>query len=400
MLICLFAGGAAILAQATAENIERLRHEAEQENRQAAESTEYIYTFQDYTVRIYRQNGEKGIADLMEILKGNQIVHRMRNAGLYVGYDPWNREALSKKGVDIRLVQMGQDITGNGIPNLLVEEWSGGAHCCFAYHLFEIGKKFRKIAVIPIGEAYYFYFARHRPEKGLVVKGHDGAFAYWRSSFAGSPAPEIMLRFKDGKYCLAPDLMQKPAPSESVFNERKAQVAAEWPQPGQPDFSSSQPPSLWSFMLDLIYSGQADRARRFLDEAWPSKEPGRVSFAAEFYSQLATSNYWHDLSNFYPELKANLKDALEQCRQAAARGDAEAQFILGGIYANGHGVAQNYAEAYAWYTVATANNEGLSAGRKGTVLQARDVLRQKMTPEQITTGEARAKTVQAGLKRK
>jgi TPR repeat protein len=34
---------------------------------------------------------------------------------------------------------------------------------------------------------------------------------------------------------------------------------------------------------------------------------------------------------------------------AADQGLAEAQFSLGGMYANGHGVAQDYTEAGRWY---------------------------------------------------
>ena len=40
---------------------------------------------------------------------------------------------------------------------------------------------------------------------------------------------------------------------------------------------------------------------------------------------------------------------IEELKQKAAVGDAEAQFQLGKKYANGDGVEQDYAEALKWY---------------------------------------------------
>jgi hypothetical protein len=45
-------------------------------------------------------------------------------------------------------------------------------------------------------------------------------------------------------------------------------------------------------MLDLIYSGHADDAWKFLDDAWPSKVQGKDAFARDFRAQLAKSKYW------------------------------------------------------------------------------------------------------------
>jgi hypothetical protein len=39
-------------------------------------------------------------------------------------------------------------------------------------------------------------------------------------------------------------------------------------------------------------------------------------------------------------------------RDAAERGDAKAQYFLGVLYANGHGVRWNYIEAYKWFLLA------------------------------------------------
>ena len=52
--------------------------------------------------------------------------------------------------------------------------------------------------------------------------------------------------------------------------------------------------------------------------------------------------------------------ALRLARQLADRGDAAAQYNLGVMYAKGHGVSQNYAEALKWFHLA-ADQEYASA---------------------------------------
>ena len=46
------------------------------------------------------------------------------------------------------------------------------------------------------------------------------------------------------------------------------------------------------------------------------------------------------------------QESIEELRARADAGDAEAQFDLGVLYANGDGVPQDYAEAGRWYRLA------------------------------------------------
>jgi len=111
------------------------------------------------------------------------------------------------------LTEMGKNITGNGIPNLVISEWTGGAHCCSNFYIFEIGARFRFLAKIEAGHGDMSHFANLDGDGNLEFVGADWTFAYWRTSFAESPAPEIILRFAAGGYRLAEDLMRKPAVS-------------------------------------------------------------------------------------------------------------------------------------------------------------------------------------------
>ena len=82
----------------------------------------------------------------------------------------------------------------------------------------------------------------------------------------------------------------------------------------------------------------------------------------------------------------NDAEAVGWYRKAAEQGYAKAQNNLGLMYAKGEGVLEDYVLAYAWLNLAAAQ------GNEGSV-EAKDVLRPKMTAEQI----ARAQKLSATL---
>jgi TPR repeat protein len=57
------------------------------------------------------------------------------------------------------------------------------------------------------------------------------------------------------------------------------------------------------------------------------------------------------------ESKAALASTLDQTREKAEQGEADAQFNLGLLYANGEGVPQDYAEARTWYLKAAEQGD-------------------------------------------
>jgi len=76
--------------------------------------------------------------------------------------------------------------------------------------------------------------------------------------------------------------------------------------------------------------------------------------------------------------------AFKELEVAAERGNAEAQMMLGILYAEGQGTLQNYVEAHKWFNLSAAR--GHSEARK-----ARDKVAEKMTPEQIATAQRLAR---------
>ena len=75
---------------------------------------------------------------------------------------------------------------------------------------------------------------------------------------------------------------------------------------------------------------------------------------------------------------------IEEVKARAEAGDAESEVELGLRYTNGEGVAKDYVEAYEWLLLAARQGDE-DAKKNMTDLES------KLTPEQITEGQKRAR---------
>lgn len=266
--------------------------------------------FENYTVRIFVDDPSyKGAQepDSFEILRDGKRIYAQDGGRFTVG--AFNAEMQWGLMPNITLkdsspdktnpLAMGNDITGDGVPDLVVSEYSGGSHCCFSVHIFEIGQTFRKIATID-GEQSQPTFVHLGRDPGFKVMVNDCTFAYWHTSFAESPLPKVILRYRDGSYQVATDLMRGPAPSSRELKELADKVNSAWPKSNgkRLDYDEDKakarlfPSDLWRTMLDLIYAGHFDLAEKFLGMAWPSDAKGESQFLEDFMAELSASPVW------------------------------------------------------------------------------------------------------------
>ena len=75
-----------------------------------------------------------------------------------------------------------------------------------------------------------------------------------------------------------------------------------------------------------------------------------------------------------------MRDYITFHRQAAEEGDADAQAILGVMYATGQDVPQDYVQAHKWFNLAAAQG-------KVSAAEARGRIGAKMTPAQIAEAQ-------------
>jgi TPR repeat protein len=73
-------------------------------------------------------------------------------------------------------------------------------------------------------------------------------------------------------------------------------------------------------------------------------------------------------------------EQIAEWKEAAEKGDPAAQLNLGFAYANGDSVPEDYAMAYAWWNIASANGEA-------TAKLSKKDLAERMTKEQIAEAQ-------------
>lgn len=183
----------------------------------------------------------------------------------------------------------GNDITGNGITNLVISNWTGGAHCCHFLNIFELGKKFKKLVTIEaLSSSIQLIDLDHDgyPE----IEFWDGSIDYQFACFAGSPGGRVVLKFKKDHYEVATHLMKKPTPTARKMKRLKQNLVRAFRDEKGPDLSYS----FLEALMDLSYSGHFKLALQLADETWPSEKPGLEKFKNEFSQALQDSRYWKE----------------------------------------------------------------------------------------------------------
>ena len=177
----------------------------------------------------------------------------------------------------------------------------------FQYYVFSLGKEFKLIDELQSGDLNYDASFKDVDGDGkFEFLTEDQHFGYWHSSFAGAPMPVIILKYKNGHYRLAMDLMRKPLPTakeekrivqkikKEILDYRSGKKVSSFA--GDPSMGVWKDvilsPLVWGQMLDLIYSGHAEAAWKFLHEVWPQGKSGEKQFLFEFKKELAKDPYW------------------------------------------------------------------------------------------------------------
>jgi hypothetical protein len=235
-------------------------------------------TYGDYLVQITNYETEGSL----EIFKSG---HR-----LYALHNPSNFGFVNITEGKNYLILMGPDITGNARPDLVISEWSLGAHCCYTFHVFEIGDTFRHVQSIDAGSSESAHFRNLDGSPDFEFVMNDWTFAYWYTSFAESPAPQVALKFNGTSYVFARELMKKDPLSEARLRSLAGDVLA------MDDWRMGVPPmELWMQMIDLIYSGNMAQAFKLFDLAWPGYVEGKDEILLDFKTRLKESPFYPDL---------------------------------------------------------------------------------------------------------
>jgi hypothetical protein len=157
---------------------------------------------------------------------------------------------------------------------------------------FELGNSVQPLDVIASGDARTIAIGKN-PKGGLRLETGDNTFAYWLTSFAGSPIPAVILDYKNGVFRPNPAAMRKPAPTLAVIRKKAERAKKEIGlEPYTGVETSNFLYAFWGEMLEMIYSGNETAAWQYFDLAWDKRKPGKELFKKDFLEQLDKSQFW------------------------------------------------------------------------------------------------------------
>lgn len=224
------------------------------------------------------------------ILKG--ILRQGGNA-TYVGFsfpdNPAEAKTVSARK-QVNLIRSTLDKTGDRIPDVMINYFSGGAHCCFSTYFVNLGDAIDLIEVLNTDNAGLSVIGPN-PKGGLRFATNENAFAYWNIHYAGSPMPDVIVEFQNGELRPNFELMKKPAPPLARLKAKARAASLKISNAPYTEVGMDFEEAFWSEMLDLIYSGNEDLAWQYFELVWPTTKPGKETFTADFKEALAESYY-------------------------------------------------------------------------------------------------------------
>lgn len=213
---------------------------------------------------------------------------------------------------------VGTDITGDNVPDLVLQRSSGGSGDDAQTYFFSLDQRSRHggldpMAVLPYGGRFEDVDADGVLE--FIVQERPLDFRW--TSRADSPRAEVVLVFREGQYVVALDRMRRPTPSlealrasldspptppEAAFDAARAEVAKQASKratpggvPGRSSIVGTRGTRVLRLVVDLVYQGNAARAAELLDAEWPrvGGELGssRAAFDAEFGHAMRHSRF-------------------------------------------------------------------------------------------------------------
>jgi len=236
------------------------------------ENLEGEWDFENYKIKIFRD-----LSGVIQIFQNNSLVY-------------------TKDGHKFSVSEIGNDITGDGKPNIVIEHWTGGNSMAFTNFILSLGEQLSPVFIFSGGELKDLNGDGKRE-----ILEWDETFNNWHACHACSPQLTLIYEFSDGNYHLSPDLMYKELPDEDELEKMREIVHTESTKFEQEfikyhnisglHFCWSNgdafiPPETWAYMLNFIYSGHPDEAFNFLDSVWPKNKLGKNVFIRDFLKKL------------------------------------------------------------------------------------------------------------------
>jgi hypothetical protein len=167
----------------------------------------------------------------------------------------------------------GWDLFGDGNPGLILEGYSGGAHCCYTYRIASLGNP--PVILSPTKNEAPFYIFKDPVSRQYRIMTSDGAFDYFDGlCHACAPMPRVVL---------AADTSGLHDVGAQFTEQYDSEIAAARAKIGEgnmnkflaADFKDAKPAVL-EIVYSYLYSGRDSDAWQALDDMWPAGDRDRI----------------------------------------------------------------------------------------------------------------------------
>ena len=178
---------------------------------------------------------------------------------------------INDYGMDIASIS-GKDINGDGRPEVVIEAFSGGAHCCWTDYIVSLGQSPRLIAKI---ESTHGVGYKDLDADGVMeIQLRDGSFDYFHSTYVDSPHPLLILRLEGNEFrdvgAEFQEIYDKKLNEDRASLDRYRQIHIQ--EPKRSDVASDETRSVLNIVLDYLYSGRPKEAWESLEELWLGRD--------------------------------------------------------------------------------------------------------------------------------
>lgn len=221
-----------------------------------------------------------------------------------------SKDRLSAEDERFSIELAGQDVNGDGVPDVVLYGYSGGAHCCWTYYVISLGEHPGLIAKFENGRDAAFL--KDEDTGRFYISTIDGAFDYFDGlCHACTPFPQVFLGIEGKtivdtgpKFVEAYDkIIQENRASLTAANS--AAIVAMKTNPNESGSSDvyEAAAKVLSIVLAYLYSGREGQALHELRTMWPKFDQNRMWNLIQKQRREGILRYVNDSSANRPTLQ-------------------------------------------------------------------------------------------------
>jgi hypothetical protein len=173
----------------------------------------------------------------------------------------------------------GSDINGDGAPEIVLDGYSGGLHCCYTYLVLSLGKSPKVLHTFANPVPIRF---EKEPDGTALIRAKDGVFDYFLIPHTDAFIPQLVLK-PEGKVLVDVSAEHPEVYDREIEQARKDLTREEIEKLKASNYRhllfTDQVPTVkkvLTIVLDYIYSGRDEEAWKALDEMWPAGDVSRI----------------------------------------------------------------------------------------------------------------------------